>query len=167
MQICYFGEMDSYTGSVRAARELLPGLIGRLKVMCALHDFVILAPGNLVEHALALPLFEALAPLVRAGRLGTSGPKTEGGPLGYVLLRAERTQTGFASVLSKRAPGRAAQRIAELTEVKDRWASILPAAWSLERDVSQVVDSYVGRIQQQLESLSHSPNPLAAKHSAY
>ena len=108
MQICYFGEMDSYTGSVRAARELLPGLIGRLKVMCALHDFVIVAPGNLVEHALALPLFEALAPLVRAGRLGTSGPKTEGGPLGYVLLRAERTQTGFASVLSKRAPGRAA-----------------------------------------------------------
>ena len=103
MQICYFGEMDSYTGSVRAAR-----------------DFVIVAPGNLVEHALALPLFEALAPLVRAGRLGTSGPKTEGGPLGYVLLRAERTQTGFASVLSKRAPGRAAQRIAELIEVKDR-----------------------------------------------
>jgi len=164
MCICYFGEMDSYTGSVRASRELLPGLIARLKMMCALHDFVIVAPGNLVEHALALPLFEALGPLVRAGRLGTSGPKTEGGPLGYVLQRAERAQTGFATVLSKRAPGRAEQRIAELTEVKDRWASILPAAWSLERDVSQVVDSYVGRIQHQLEALSHSPNPLAAQH---
>ena len=71
MRICYFGEMDSYTGSVRAARELLPELIGRLKVMCALQDFVIVAPGNLVEHALALPLFEALGPLVRDRRRTT------------------------------------------------------------------------------------------------
>ena len=66
----------------------LERLIRDLKLLCLLYDVVILPTGNLLEHGLALPAFEALAPFVRAGRLGASEDVSAPGPRLYIEERA-------------------------------------------------------------------------------
>src|SRR5262249_23622060 len=56
MRLCYYGELDPFTGiagDVRAGAAV----IAELSLLCLLYDGVIVPPGNLLEHPLALPAF--------------------------------------------------------------------------------------------------------------
>ena len=71
MRILYYAESDPFAGigqtvdDFRAARA-------EVALSCLLHNVVAVQPDNLLEHALTLPIFEHMAPFVRAGRLVTS-----------------------------------------------------------------------------------------------
>lgn len=148
--ICYFGELDPYTGSIAQQRSALRNLVRCLARLCLVRETVILPPGSLVEHGLALPALEQLAPLVRAGRLGTSADPRWPSPA--VFFRGRIEQHLDLQRASKHSAGRdAVWRRAEGKRLSERWGAILPTQWSVHRDVSGQVVACRDAVLTQLE----------------
>jgi hypothetical protein len=155
--ICFFGELDVFTGSVPHERVALPELVADLRVLLLLHDRVVLPPGNLIEHPLSLPAFGALAPFSRGGLLGTSGDVGTT-PMGVILGRTEKTlQRG------KRAWRAQTWRRLALEQVALAWDDLLPETFAVVRDVGAITEAYATSIARQLDALSDTPTATAAE----
>lgn len=155
--VCFHTELDRYTGSHGFAPAFLPGLVRELTLAVLLHDHVIVAPAVLTAHPLTLPAFEALAPLSRAGLLGTSTDRTAPSPLRYLSSRIDarvselRARTG--GVLGRQDHRRA-------RELRARWGEVLPEVWPVRRPIEAQVRSFQRMIRERLALLA-SHNPVA------
>lgn len=157
MRVLYFGELDPYSGTFPQDLVSLPRLIKTLKLLCFAYDVVVLPPGSLIEHGLALPALEALAPLVRAGRLGTSADYGAPLPPVYFKNRIERHFDGLH-------PSRRIQawRKGECERLVGRWLRILPADWPVRRDVAGQVSSTQELVLGELAAAPGTPFAAAA-----
>ncbi|MGM0578206.1 MAG: hypothetical protein ACQEXJ_20955 [Myxococcota bacterium] len=162
MRVCYFGELDPYTGSFPNRLHALPELVATLKLLVLLHDVVILPPGSLLEHALALPAFEELAPLVRAGRLGTSADRAAPPPPTYFERRIERTLESQAH--ARRETPSIRWRRDEARRLRDRWLALLPKAWAVRRDVSAQVGGLADGVLAGSQDLRAQEADAVARH---
>ncbi len=88
MHILYYGELDPFAGMGQTAADLRAAL-GEVSLSCMLAEVVVVQPGNLLEHSLALPIFEHLAPFVRAGRLTTTADERAADPHEYLRERVD------------------------------------------------------------------------------
>src|SRR5213078_847157 len=120
----------------RAARS-------EVALSCLLHDVVQVQPDNLLEHSLTLPLFEHLAPFVRAGRLTTSADVRAVPPHEYLHGRMEQALARAARV---RGRDRATRR-RELDDLRRRYAAILPRRWIVSRSVRAQVGLFDERMR--------------------
>jgi hypothetical protein len=153
MKLCYYGELDPFSGISDDGPASFATVLAELKLLCLLDDAVVVPPANLVQHPLALPVFEALAPFVRAGRLTTSTAPSSPGPHAYIAECA-------ALHGEARVPGRTGQRPAPprrprttrrqraVTELTDRWCSLLPDRWFLKRDIAAQIVGATDRVRQ-------------------
>lgn len=148
MNIGYYGELDPFSGSVRQRRDDLGGLIADLGLMCLFYDLVIVPPGCLFEHGLALPAFEALAPLVRAGRLGTTEDQSCKTPRAFVDGRAALYLGARSSrdPLRRRPKPTERRRRRDIESTKRRWLDLLPEQWTISRDVSAQVHGFAEQL---------------------
>lgn len=155
--VCFHTELDRYTGSHGFAPAFLPGLVRELTLAVLLHDYVIVAPAVLTAHPLTLPAFEALAPLSRAGLLGTSTDRTAPSPLRYLAARIDtrvsELQARTGGVLGRQDQPRA-------RELRARWSEVLPEVWPVRRPLDAQAQSFRRLIRERMESLA-SKNPLA------
>jgi hypothetical protein len=90
VHLCYYGELDPFTGIADEGPASVSAVAGDLEYLCLARDAVIVPPENLLAHPLALPVFEELAPLVRAGLVATSGAPSWPTLHGFVRETAER-----------------------------------------------------------------------------
>jgi hypothetical protein len=90
VRILYYGEFDMFTGLGQTANDLRLAL-SEVALSCLLCDVVIVQPNNLLEHSSTLPVFEHLAPFVRAGRLTTTADASAANPHDYLHERVELT----------------------------------------------------------------------------
>lgn len=172
---CFLGELDPFTGTIATTGAAGP-LVRLLTLLLASNEIVLMPPGCMVEHPLVLPAFEALAPFVRAGRLGSSGQRGTPGPLADVTERAEKAKARWAAAVRlKSGPCRAEWRHAEAHQVlarwtgvltgdalRDRYAALLPERWAVVRDVPASVHSYGESVRDQLRVLAERGSAAAA-----
>ena len=146
LKVIYFGELDLFFGSFPQRKQSLPALISTLKLLCLAYDRVLIQSSALFEHSLALPALEALAPLVRAGRLGTSADHHAPSPTKYFKKRIERH-------LDRHHPSMqyARWREDELERLSERWQAILPEDWPLRRSVQNQIGGVQNQIMAHLE----------------
>ena len=144
--ICYYGELDPYTGSIPQRRAALPRLVRELKLLCLFYDMVIIPPGGFLEHGLALPAFKRLLPFVVAGRLGTTADEHAPSPQEYMRERAESTLRHIAKDAPKGTI--ASWRRNEVTELAQQWADILPTEWPARRSVAEQVHGVAGFLEE-------------------
>lgn len=142
MRILYYAELDPFAGigqtvdDFRAARS-------EVALSCLLHDVVVVQPDNLLEHSLTLPLFEHMAPFVRAGQLTTSADARAAPPHEYLHGRVEQALARAARV---RGRDRATRR-RELDDLRRRYAAILPRRWIVSRSVRAQVGLFGERMR--------------------
>ena len=146
MRILYYGELDPFTGLGQTANDLRSAL-SEVALSCLLFDVVIVQPNNLLEHSSTLPVFEHLAPFVRAGRLTTTADESAANPHDYLHEHVAQTLAR-----SSRATGRdrAARRHA-LEELRRRYAAILPRRWIVRRNVRAQVGVFLDRMRAYLQ----------------
>jgi hypothetical protein len=153
MQLCYYGELDPFTGIAAGGPAGCNAVIAELKLLCLLYDVIVVPPGNLLEHPYALPAFEALAPFVQAGRLTTSDAPSTAGPHAwfaaraalYAEARAGRGRGAEVKPLRPRSLG--LRRRVEIQELLDRWMRLLPERWTVTRDVTSQVAGFSERLR--------------------
>lgn len=162
MKLCYYGEFDPFSGIPDDGPASLATVLTELKVLCLLDDAIVVPPANLVQHPLALPACEALAPFVRAGRLTTSTAPSSPGPHAYiaecVALHREARVPGRDQrrpVVARRPRTRGRQRA--LTELTDRWCRLLPDRWFLKRDIAGQISGSTDRVRRFCEEGRISP----------
>lgn len=165
-KIAYYTELDPFSGSVGQRRDALPALLRDLKLLLLLHDVVIVQPGNLVEHSLTLPAFEALAPFVRAGRLTTTVDPSSPRPMSLIeeriALTGAQDLTSTTSAARPHRPGPLALcRRREADELRARWSEVLPDAWPMSRNVAAQTSAFVDLVQAALVDAAQS-SPTAA-----
>lgn len=146
LAVYYYGEFDPFSGGVDRRYECLDDVVRVLAMLCLLYDVVIVPPGALLEHPLGLPAFERLGPLVREGMLGTSASPSAPGPRIYMKER-----------LQHRVEGRIHRRSGPLKpsgviELQDRLSEILPAQWTITRDVARQISGCADHIRQLCET---------------
>lgn len=159
MRVTYYGELDPFSGSIRHRVADLPRVVADLQAALLLSDVVIVPPGNLLEHPLTLPAFEALAPFVAAGRLTTTTDPSSPGPHALlderVALHLDERARGVSPPMSPRSirsrpprpPGPVAvEHLRGIEEVRRRWHDVLPPAWTLARDVDTQVVGFADRL---------------------
>lgn len=105
LRVAYYGEFDPFSGGVPYDMTFFPLVLDQVKLLLAVCDAVITAPGSMLSHPLALPTFEVLAPFAMDGRLGTSG--TEGmAPIEYLENKAmQRKSLWLPMMAGERANG--------------------------------------------------------------
>ncbi|WP_437580665.1 hypothetical protein [Sorangium sp. So ce887] len=157
--ICYYGELDPFSGGVGQRHANLALLVRELRLSCVLHDLVIVPPRNLVEHGLALPAFEALAPFVRAGKLGTTDDPSSRSPRTYIdeLIRrhedghALQERGGWISPAPRQRPSETRRR-REFEDLRIAWRHLLPDRWTIHRDTASQVVGFVADVRQFCET---------------
>lgn len=142
MRILYYAEFDPFAGIGQTAADLREAL-SDVAVACLLHDVVLVQPDNLLEHSLTLPIFERLAPFVRAGRLTTSADVSAAPPREYLHGRVDQA---LARAARSRRRDRAAHR-RELDEIRRRYAALMPRTWVVARSVRAQVGLFAGRMR--------------------
>jgi hypothetical protein len=148
LRICYYGELDPYTGIRGDGPASLDAVISDLTLLCLLYDAVIVPPETLLPHPLALPAFEALGPLVRAGRLGTSGAPSWPGLHGFIEDTAAPYREARAGPPVPPGPRSLdARRLREIDDVVARWCAVLPERWPFLRDVPGQIAGCTGRVR--------------------
>lgn len=146
LAVCYYGEFDPFSGSVDRRYACLDDVVHVLAMLCLLYDVVIVPPGALLEHPLGLPAFERLAPFVREGMLGTTASPPDPGPRTYMKERLQR-----------RVEGRLHRRSGSLKpsgviELQNRLSDILPAQWTITRDVARQISGCAEHIRRFCET---------------
>lgn len=152
--ICFYGEFDPFTGTVPPTLDLLPSVVRRLKLLLAACERVIIAPGSMLEHALALPVMEALAPMVRAGLMTTSVHHDSPSPVAWLDERIAQQMERVPAEGRRAGTSRGHFRRDELVELVERWQAILPDQWSVVRDVPLIVDGYGEQVRHRLATLA-------------
>ncbi|KYG01458.1 hypothetical protein BE21_06080 [Sorangium cellulosum] len=146
LTVCYYGEFDPFSGSVDRRYECIDDVVGVLAMLCLLHDVVIVPPGALLDHPLGLPAFERLAPLARAGVLGTTASPSEPGPRTYMKERVRRRVDGR---LDRRG---GSLKSSDVVELQSRLSDILPAQWTITRDVARQVSGSAEHVRRFCET---------------
>lgn len=155
--ICFYGEFDPFTGTVPPTMALVPSVVRRLKLLLAACERVIIAPGSMLEHPLALPVMEALGPLVRAGLMTTSVHHDSPSPVGWLDERIAQQVERVPAEGRRAGTSRGHFRRDELAELVERWQAILPDQWSVVRDVPLIVDGYTEQVRHRLSTLAATP----------
>lgn len=139
--ICYYGELDPYSGVHRRAAASLDSLVRDLSLALLLHDYVIVPPGNFFEHPLTLPAFRRLAPFVRVGRLGTSTDDVGANARRYLAGRREAARAALPPVLAdNRALG--LWPASALSVMEREWSELLPEHWVVRRHLSSQLTTF-------------------------
>lgn len=170
MDIIYYGELDPYSG-VDQYDASLPAVIEELTLLLLMYDVVIVPPEAFFVHRLTLPAFESFAPFARAGRLTTTGDHSLRRPSDLVdravALYAQRrphpksaADTRGAGALPSRRATVAWHRLECLAALAGRWYDLLPALWTLQRNVGAQVDAFARQI---LERCSIHPAHPASR----
>ena len=170
MRVTYYGELDPFSGSVAQGQADLVRAVDDLQLALLFSDVVIVPPGNLLEHALTLPAFEARAPFVAAGRLTTTTDPSSSGPHALIDERVdvyleERARGSTTTPMLGRPPKAkplTIRRHRSIEEVRGRWHAVLPASWTLARDVGTQITGFAERLQRFCE---HNGRPSAATPS--
>ena len=142
--ICYYTELDPYSGSISQNPTDLPQLVWDLKFACLFYDAVLVSGSNILEHRLTLPAFELLAPFVRIGKLWTSTNYNSGQPIDFLMKRAEEFFGAKANAGTRK------KRYSEINEIKDRWENIIPTQWLVQRNVHAQVQNGISNFSQYL-----------------
>jgi len=148
MEIAYYGELDPFTG-VDQNVATLDVIVKELEWLLLLYDVVIVPPDNLFDHRLALPAFEMLAPFVRAGRLTTTAEHSVRRPVDLVENRAELYTEEWPGGRFRgelRRGTLARYRRGAIAEIRERWQRLLPAEWTLQRDVGAQIEAFADRL---------------------
>jgi len=150
---CYFGELDPFTGSIPQIREHLPYLARTFKILILLDHIVIIPPGSLLEHGLALPAFEKLAPLVELGWIGTSADHNAPRPQAYFLDRIQQYSDRLFTK-GTALPSTHWMRD-EVKKLQERWQEILPHSWRVRRSVRAQVMTTTHQVLQDSQRLDN------------
>lgn len=169
MNITYYGELDPFSGSIAQRLDALPRVVRELQALLLVSDVVIVPPRNLIEHPLTLPAFEALAPFVTAGRLTTTTDASSPTPRSFIDTSAAVHLEQLGSNSSRKQASRPAPEITpkpviiergrSIHEITNRWHAILPATWTLDRDVDSQV---LGFVERMLSFCGNTPDPSPA-----
>ena len=160
VNIAYYSELDPFTGGIAQHGQDFGQLVRDLTTLLLLYDVVIVPPGNLLEHGLALPAFEALAPFVVAGKLTTSVEPSSPNPHAFIDDRArlyveDRLRHKMDPAFGPSRPGTLRfLRQKAIEETTSRWRDILPATWTIHRDVTTQVADFIDRIERFCEETS-------------
>ncbi|XXT16074.1 hypothetical protein WME94_38175 [Sorangium sp. So ce429] len=146
LTVCCYGEFDPFSGSIGRRHEYLDDVARVLAMLCLLYDVVIVPPGALLEHPLGLPAFERLAPFVREGLLGTTASPSEPGPRIYMK---ERLRSRADGRLDRR---RGSLKSSDVIDLQARLSDILPARWTITRDVARQVSGCANHIRRFCET---------------
>lgn len=138
--ILYYAEFDPFAGFGHTTRELQ--IASReVALCCLLYDVVKVQPDSLLEHGLTLPVFEALAPFVRAGRLTTSADDRAPPPHEYLHGRVEQALRKAGRTAVDKGHRR------DLEALQRRYAALMPERWIVSRSVRAQTGRYAEHLR--------------------